>query len=96
MKLSEGKNGMKCRSEGVDGPMTNPTIRLGMGLSILVGNQEPPGIPQEAHITDPIPSKKRVINIELTFSPPSALSCGIIAPYSSSPCLSSNQPCIYY
>jgi hypothetical protein len=53
--VREGKNGMKCRGEGADEPTTNPTIRPGMGLSIFVGNQEPPGLPQEAHITDPLP-----------------------------------------
>ena len=35
--------------------MTNPTIRPWMGLSIFLGNQEPLGIPQEAHVTDPLP-----------------------------------------
>jgi hypothetical protein len=54
MKLCEGKNGTKCRSEGEDEPMTNPTIRLGMGLSIFVGNQEPLGLPQEAHVINPL------------------------------------------
>jgi hypothetical protein len=34
-----------------------------MGLIIFVGNQEPPGLPQEAHVTDQIPSTKRVIKI---------------------------------
>ena len=59
MKVCEGKNGMKCRSEGADEPMTNPTIRPGMGLSNFVGNQEPPGLPQEACVTDPPPLDKK-------------------------------------
>ena len=55
MEGRDGKNGMKCKSEGADEPMNNSIIRPGMGLSIFVGNQEPPGLPQEAHITDTLP-----------------------------------------
>jgi hypothetical protein len=55
MKVREGKKWYECGSEGEDNPMTNPTIRPGMGLHIFMGNQEPPGIPQEAHVTDTLP-----------------------------------------
>jgi hypothetical protein len=58
-----------CRSEGVDEPMTNPTIKPGMVLSIFVGNQEPPRLPQEAHVIDPLPLKKRIINIGINIYP---------------------------
>jgi hypothetical protein len=32
---------------------SNPPIRPDSGLSNFVGNQEPPGLPQEDHVTDP-------------------------------------------
>jgi hypothetical protein len=34
---------------------SNPPIRPDVGLSNFVGNQEPPGLPQEAHVSDPLP-----------------------------------------
>jgi hypothetical protein len=33
----------------------NPPIRPEAGLSNFMGNQEPPGLPQEAHVTDLLP-----------------------------------------
>jgi hypothetical protein len=61
-----------------------------------MGNQEPLGLPQESHIIDPPPLDQRVIKIgNKHLSPQSPLSCGIIAPYNSSPCsLAANDVCI--
>jgi hypothetical protein len=70
MKGHEGNEWMyECRSEGENEPTTNNTIIPGMGLSIFIGNQEPPGLPQEAHVMDPLPLEKRVINIGISIYP---------------------------
>ena len=47
----------------------NPPIRPKAGLSNFMGNQEPPILPQEAHVTDLIPQKKRLIKIGINTYP---------------------------
>jgi hypothetical protein len=44
---------------------SNPPIRPEVGLSNCMGNQEPPGLPQESHVTVPPPLEKRVIRIRI-------------------------------
>jgi hypothetical protein len=39
-------------------PSVKPPIRPEEGLSNFMGNQEPTGLPQEAHIIDPLLRKK--------------------------------------
>jgi hypothetical protein len=82
--------------ESTNEPSVEPPIRPEAGLSNCMGNQEPPGLPQEAHVTVPPPLEKRVIRIGINTYPLNPLSCGIIAPYNSSPCPSSSQRCVYY
>jgi hypothetical protein len=56
-KVCEGYNGVneKVKEKMSQQPMTNHPIRVEAGLSNFGENQEPPGLPQESHITDPLP-----------------------------------------
>jgi hypothetical protein len=64
MEVREGKMS-ECIGNQRTIHQSNPLIRLEAGLSNCMGNKEPLGLPQEAHVTDPPPLYKRVINIEI-------------------------------